>query len=178
MTPPARYLVRLIPFHHGYAHVPDARPVRDSSDPKLCRSDRCSRRAAVRWLGWADGIGDGASFLCAWPTAVRLAVASSKGLEPGLSFCSRSAMQGTTAATPGTLRVTNKRCLWETKNRRFDPRFSVSIGSIHLSPVVYVLRRSSASSSHPRRNASAGMLDRYGLMSRIGVPSSMSTPWT
>src|SRR5579872_524202 len=38
--------------------------------------------------------------------------------------------------------------------------------------------RASASASHPRRSRSGGTLDRYGLMSRIGVPSSMSTPRT
>jgi hypothetical protein len=37
-------------------------------------------------------------------------------------------------------------------------------------------RRFSASSNHPRLNVSTGMLDMYGLMSRIGVPSSISTP--
>jgi len=42
--------------------------------------------------------------------------------------------------------------------RRDQPRFAVSI--------------------QPRRSCSAGTLDRYGLMSRIGVPSSMSTPRT
>jgi len=38
--------------------------------------------------------------------------------------------------------------------------------------------RASACASHPRRSASSGMPDKYGLMSRIGVPSSMSTPRT
>ncbi len=36
--------------------------------------------------------------------------------------------------------------------------------------------RSSASANQPRRSFSAGTLVRYGFMSRIGVPSSMSTP--
>lgn len=38
--------------------------------------------------------------------------------------------------------------------------------------------RASASASHPRRSRSAGMLDRYGLRSRIGVASSISMPRT
>ena len=39
-------------------------------------------------------------------------------------------------------------------------------------------RLASAAASQPRRSRSGGTLDRYGLMSRIGVPSSMSTPAT
>ena len=39
-------------------------------------------------------------------------------------------------------------------------------------------RRASASASHPRLISPAGMLERYGLMSSTGVPSSMSTPRT
>src|SRR6266568_3324805 len=38
--------------------------------------------------------------------------------------------------------------------------------------------RASASASQPRRSFSSGILDKYGLISRIGVPSSMSTPRT
>ena len=38
--------------------------------------------------------------------------------------------------------------------------------------------RTSASASHPRRNFSTGTLDKYGFRSRMGVPSSMSTPRT
>ncbi len=38
--------------------------------------------------------------------------------------------------------------------------------------------RASASASQPRRSFSAGMLDKYGLMSRTGVRSSMSMPRT
>ena len=40
------------------------------------------------------------------------------------------------------------------------------------------LRLASASPSQPRRSLSDGTLDKYGLISRIGVPSSMSTPAT
>lgn len=36
----------------------------------------------------------------------------------------------------------------------------------------------SASASQPRRSFSEGTFDRYGLISRIGVPSSVSTPRT
>jgi hypothetical protein len=43
---------------------------------------------------------------------------------------------------------------------------------------LYARRRFSASSSHPRRSRSSATLERYGLMSRMGVPSSMSTPRT
>jgi hypothetical protein len=39
-------------------------------------------------------------------------------------------------------------------------------------------RRASASPSHPRRSFCSGTLDRQGLRSRIGVPSSMSRPRT
>ena len=44
-------------------------------------------------------------------------------------------------------------------------------------PAPYFLR-ASASASHPRLSAASGTFDRYGLMSRTGVPSSMSTPRT
>ena len=42
----------------------------------------------------------------------------------------------------------------------------------------FCFRRASASATQPRRSFSAGTPDRYGLMSRSGVPSSMSTPRT
>jgi|HubBroStandDraft_1064217.scaffolds.fasta_scaffold00102_32 hypothetical protein len=42
----------------------------------------------------------------------------------------------------------------------------------------YPLCRASASANHPRRSLSVAMPDSKGLISRIGVPSSMSTPWT
>ena len=40
------------------------------------------------------------------------------------------------------------------------------------------LLRASAFASHPRRSLSAGMLENKGLISRIAVPSSISTPRT
>jgi len=56
-------------------------------------------------------------------------------------------------------------------------RDSGSLSAEHYLELLERLRaRSSASSSQPRRSDSEGMLDMYGLMSRIGVPSSMSTP--
>ncbi len=49
--------------------------------------------------------------------------------------------------------------------------FCASVSLLSRAPI-------SASSSQPRRSSSAGTLERYGLISRIGVPSSMSIPWT
>ena len=53
-----------------------------------------------------------------------------------------------------------------------SPVYALLIGYF-LFPALF-----SASASHPRRSFSAGTLDRYGLMSSTGVPSSMSTPRT
>ena len=62
---------------------------------------------------------------------------------------------------------------------RFEPPASIQSARCATTDRHSARRRlASASASQPRRSRSGGTLDRYGLRSRIGVPSSMSTPAT
>ena len=58
------------------------------------------------------------------------------------------------------------------------PRAAQTIGAEVVVRHSYCALLASATASHPRRSRSSGTFERYGLMSRIGVPSSMSMPRT